>query len=207
MVKASAEILQIPVEGTDNFAYLLVCAESGKALGIDPGASPDSLLRAVRERDVALEILANTHGHRDHTAGNQRVLEETGAKWAAHPADADDPDLPLADGSVLQVGGFEVRVMHPPGHTPGSVVFATPEAIITGDTLFVTRCGRADLPGSDPEALYRSLRRLARLPRELQVYPGHDYGPKPSSTIGYELENNPYLQCPDLESFLRLRMG
>lgn len=207
MVETGVEIFQIPVAGTDNFTYLVVCHDSGKALGIDPGASPDSLLQVVHKQAVDLEILANTHGHRDHTAGNQRVLEATGARLAAHPEDVDEPDLPLADGSVLQVGSIEVRVLHTPGHTPGSVVFATPEAVITGDTLFVTRCGRADLPGSDPAALYQSLGRLARLPKELLVYPGHDYGPKPSSTIGFELENNPYLQCPDLESFLSLRMG
>ncbi|HKL26199.1 MAG TPA: MBL fold metallo-hydrolase [Desulfuromonadales bacterium] len=207
MVERPADVIQIPVAGTDNFTYLVVCPESGKAMGIDPGAAPDSLLEAVHEHQLALEILANTHGHRDHTAGNQRVLEATGARLAAHPADVAEPDLPLEEGSVLQFGSIEVRVMHTPGHTPGSVVFTTTEAVITGDTLFVTRCGRADLPGSDPEALYGSLGRLARLPKEFLVYPGHDYGPKPSSTIGFELENNPYLQCSDLQSFLRLRMG
>ncbi|MDH3999293.1 MAG: MBL fold metallo-hydrolase, partial [Desulfuromonadales bacterium] len=82
-----------------------------------------------------------------------------------------------------------------------------PGALITGDTLFVTRCGRADFPGSDPEAMYRSLQRLAAFSAETKVYPGHDYGPQPSSTIGYEREHNDYLKCPDLESFLRLRMG
>ena len=92
-------------------------------------------------------------------------------------------------------------------HTPGSLVFNPPGALITGDTLFVTRCGRADFTGSDPAALYHSLMRLAAFPAETQVFPGHDYGPKPHSTIAFEREHNEYLRCPDLESFITLRMG
>ena len=94
-----------------------------------------------------------------------------------------------------------------PGHTPGSLTLHPPGALITGDTLFVTFVGRADLAGSDPEALYRSLRRLAEFPAATRVYPGHDYGPQPVSTIGFEIAHNPYLQCPDLASFLKLRLG
>ena len=87
------------------------------------------------------------------------------------------------------------------------LVFNPAGALITGDTLFVTRCGRADFPGSDPEAMYRSLMRLAAFPPETKVFPGHDYGPKPQSTIGFEREHNEYMKCPDLESFIKLRMG
>lgn len=207
MVVISAGIEQIPIAGTDNFAYLVICPETGWAMGVDPGMAPESLLRAVRDKGVMLDILANTHGHRDHIAGNAKVLAETGARLAAHQDDVPGADLPLADGVVLQVGRLEVKVLHTPGHTPGSVAFYVKGAVITGDTLFVTRCGRADLPGSDPEALYRSIGRLAQLPEETLVYPGHDYGPQPASTIAFERTNNPYMQCPDLESFIKLRMG
>lgn len=201
------EVLQIRVTGTDNFTYLVICPETGKALGIDPGLRPESLMTALRGRGATLEILANTHGHGDHIAGNAEVLKETGARLAAHPLDVPNADIPLREGSRLQVGSFEILVLHTPGHTPGSLVFNPPGVLITGDTLFVTRCGRADFPGSDPAALYHSLLRLAAFPPETLVFPGHDYGPRPHSTIAFERKHNAYLQCPDLESFIALRMG
>lgn len=201
------EIVQIPVSGADNFSYLVICPETGKALGIDPGISPESLLKVVRERNLTLEVLGNTHGHTDHVAGNADVIRATGAKLAASPIDVDNPDIPLTEGSRIEIGQVMVNVLHTPGHSPGAVVFNPPGALITGDTLFVTRCGRADFGTSDPAALYHSLLRLAAFPPETKVFPGHDYGPKPSSTISFEREHNEYLKCPDLESFLRLRMG
>jgi len=87
------------------------------------------------------------------------------------------------------------------------LVLNPPGALLTGDTLFVTHVGRADLPGSDAEALYASLQRLAAFPADTLVFPGHDYGPMPVSSIAFEREHNPYLRCPDLASFLRLRLG
>ena len=201
------EIVQIPIAGTDNFSYLVICTQTGKALGIDPGVSPESLLSVIRSRELSLQVLANTHGHPDHIAGNAEVLRVTGAKLAANLLDVPKADISLNEGSELQIGAITVDVLHTPGHTPGSLVFNPPIALITGDTLFVTRCGRADFSGSDPAALYHSLLRLAAFPPDTQVFPGHDYGPKPQSTIAFEREHNEYMKCPDLECFLKLRMG
>jgi glyoxylase-like metal-dependent hydrolase (beta-lactamase superfamily II) len=203
----TCEIVQIPVAGSDNFSYLVICTETGKAFGIDPGVSPESLLQVVRERGLDLEVLGNTHGHSDHVAGNAEVIRATGAKLAASPIDVPDPDIPLVEGSQIRVGNLTIDVLHTPGHSPGAVVFNPPGALITGDTLFVTRCGRADFRNSDPAALYHSLLRLAAYPPETRVFPGHDYGPKPNSTIAYERQHNDYIRCPDLESFIKLRMG
>ena len=201
------EVVQIPIPRTDNFSYLVICPQTGKALGVDPGMSPESMLSVIHSRELSLEVLANTHGHPDHILGNGKVLEETGAKLAANPLDVPGADITLSEGSQLQIGVITVDVLHTPGHSPGSLVFNPPGSLITGDTLFVTRCGRADFPGSDPTALYHSLLRLAAFPPETQVFPGHDYGPKPQSTIAFEREHNEYMKCPDLESFLKLRMG
>lgn len=201
------EIVQVPVAGTDNFSYLVICPQTGKALGVDPGVCPKSLLTIIQSRGLTLEVLANTHGHSDHIAGNGEILKATAAKLAANPLDVPAADIALSEGSRLQIGLITIEVLHTPGHTPGSLVFNPPGALIVGDTLFVTRCGRADFPGSDPAALYHSLLRLAAFPPETKVYPGHDYGPKPHSTIAFEREHNEYMQCPDLESFLKLRMG
>ena len=206
-VNGALEIVQLAAGEMDNFSYLVFCPVSKKGLGVDPSLAPEVLLGAARERGVTLEMLANTHGHRDHTAGNRAVIEATGARLAGHPDDIPDADLPLTDGERLTVGEGTVEILHTPGHTPGSIVLNPPGALITGDTLFVTFVGRADLAGSDPRALYRSLQRLAAFPGETRVFPGHDYGPRPTSTIAFERENNPYLQCPDLDSFLALRMG
>jgi glyoxylase-like metal-dependent hydrolase (beta-lactamase superfamily II) len=201
------EVVQIPVAGADNFSYLVICPQSGKALGIDPGVSPESLLSVVLERELTLEVLANTHGHGDHIAGNGEVLRVTGAKLAASLIDVPVAEISLSEGSQLQIGSITIDVLHTPGHTPGGLVFNPPGSLITGDILFVTRCGRADFPTSDPEAMYHSLMRLAAYPPETKVYPGHDYGPKPHSTIGFERAHNEYMKCPDLESFIKLRMG
>jgi hydroxyacylglutathione hydrolase len=200
------EVVQCRVGG-DNFAYLVICPVTGQALGVDPGRDPAVLLDELRRRGLRLALLANTHGHADHVAGNAAVLAATGAALAAHPADLPEAAVPLAEGSVLTIGSLGVAVLHTPGHTPGSLCFYVDDALLTGDTLFVSRCGRADFPGSDPAALYHSLARLAALPAPTRVYPGHDYGPQPVSTIAWERANNPYLRCPDLDSFLRLRMG
>jgi len=205
-VNPSLTIIQIAAGKMDNFSYLVYCPETGEGIGVDPSLEPDHLLEACREHQVTLKLLVNTHGHNDHIAGNDAILKATGARLAAHPLET-KADIELDEGSVLQVGQGKVKVLHTPGHTPGSLTLNPPGALITGDTLFVTRCGRADFPGSDPIALYHSLQRLAGYPPETRVYPGHDYGPQPNSTIGYELEHNEYLRCPDLENFIQLRMG
>jgi glyoxylase-like metal-dependent hydrolase (beta-lactamase superfamily II) len=200
-------IVQIAAGDMANFSYLVYCPATRKGIAIDPSFAPGTLLEKARQLNLTLELLINTHGHRDHSAGNGEVLAATGAILAGHPLDVPGAELALEEGSRIPLGEDFIDVLHTPGHTPGSITLHPPGALITGDTLFVTRVGRADLPGSDAEALYRSLRRLAALPPETRVYPGHDYGPVPSSTIGYELVHNPYLQCPDLPSFIRLRLG
>lgn len=201
------EIVQIRAGEMANFSYLVFCPDTRRGIGVDPSLAPENLLSTVAERGVTLELVVNTHGHRDHTGGNAAVLKATGARLAAHPADVPGADLPLGEGSEIAVGNGKVLVLHTPGHTPGSISLHPPGALLTGDTLFVTFVGRADLAGSDPAALYQSLRRLADFSPETLVYPGHDYGPRPVSSIAFERAHNPYLQCPDLESFLRLRMG
>jgi glyoxylase-like metal-dependent hydrolase (beta-lactamase superfamily II) len=201
------EIVQIRAGDMANFSYLVYCPRSLRGLAVDPSFAPDNLLAAAAERGVSIDILVNTHGHRDHIAGNGRILEATGARLAAHPLDVKGVDIPLTEGSVLSIGEGTVDILHTPGHTPGSIVLHPPGALITGDTLFVTCVGRADLAGSDPVALYHSLCRLAAFPAATRIYPGHDYGPQPVSSVAFELEHNPYLQCSDLADFLHLRMG
>ncbi|MEZ4600691.1 MAG: MBL fold metallo-hydrolase [Syntrophotaleaceae bacterium] len=207
MQKPSLEIVQIPAGEMQNFSYLVYCPQTLEGMAVDPSFEPERMLASADERGVKIKILANTHGHRDHIAGNETILRATGAVLAAHPLALPHADLALEDGNVLPLGKAEVTVIHTPGHTPGDITLHPPGALLTGDTLFVTKVGRADMQNSDPKALYRSLRRLAEFPDETLVYPGHDYGPQPVSTIGYEKMHNPYLLCEDLDGFIRLRMG
>jgi len=207
VVTAALQVVQIQAGSADNFSYLVICPESGAAMAVDPSFAPECLLAEAAARQVRIEILANTHGHMDHVAGNGEIIKATGAELAAHPLDLSKVDIPLAEGTRLGLGQGCIEVLHTPGHTPGGLVFRVGGGIITGDTLFVSRCGRADLPGSDVEQLYTSLQRLKRLPPETVVYPGHDYGPTPTSTLAWELENNQFLRCPDLAGFISLRMG
>ncbi len=201
------EIIQIDASQMDNYSYLVYCPETGEGAAVDPSQRPELLIEEAQRRGVTLKLLLNTHGHQDHIAGNPQILALPGVKLAAHPADLPQPDIQLQDGSRISLGLGELEVLHTPGHTPGSVVFKTGASIITGDTLFVSRCGRADLPGSNVEDLYNSLLRLKQLPAETRVYPGHNYGPTPTSTIGWELEHNDFIRCPDLPSFITLRIG
>jgi hydroxyacylglutathione hydrolase len=199
------EIVQIRAGQMANFSYLLYCPISRRGAAVDPSFEPQRLLQEAAQRQVAIELLINTHGHGDHLAGNPVVLQATGARLAGHPADLPQADLPLEEGVVLAIGQERLQVLHTPGHSPGSITLHHPGALITGDTLFVTFVGRADLAGSDAEALYHSLRRLAAFPPETLVYPGHDYGPQPVSSIAFELAHNPFLAATDLADFLRLR--
>ena len=199
-------VVQIPASEGANFSYLVYCPETLKGVAVDPSFTPQALLDVAVEKGVEITLLINTHGHRDHIAGNGDILLATGAELAAHPADVPNADRPLADGDIIEVGNGQIEILHTPGHSPGSIVLRSDDAVITGDTLFVSRCGRADLPGSDVNQMYQSLQRLKQLPSATRVFPGHDYGPQPVSTIGLELEQNDYLRCTDLESFVRLRM-
>lgn len=201
------KVVQIPASSMANFAYLVFCEKTQQAVVIDPSQQPQKLLDEAKSRQLQIIGLLNTHGHPDHIAGNPQILAATGAPLWAHPLALSQVDNPLADGDEIPVGEGVIKVLHTPGHTPGSVVFITGDGIITGDTLFVGRCGRADLPGSDVDQLYDSLLRLRLLDERLKVYPGHDYGSRPVSTLGDELKENPFFNAPDRESFIRLRMG
>lgn len=201
------EVVQVGLTRADNFSYLIYCPSSKDAVAVDPSVEPERVLEEAEKLGLNLVALLNTHGHQDHIAGNRQVLESADVPLAAHAADVPDADIRLEEGSVINLGQGCIDVLHTPGHTPGSLVFSTGNAIVTGDTLFVSRCGRADLAGSNVEDLYDSLQKLKKLAPDTRVFPGHDYGPQPVSTIAWELENNEFLRCPDLESFIRLRMG
>jgi hydroxyacylglutathione hydrolase len=187
-----------------NFTYLVADREGGEGVVIDPSYGIDTVLEAIDGRSVKVRYVLNTHSHPDHIAGNGTVVERTGAKVVAHRSVPFRPDVPVDEGSVVEAGGFRVQVLHTPGHTRDSVLYLFEGHVATGDTLFVGECGRTDLEGGDPSAMYDSLLgRIVRLDDALVVLPGHDYGVSPTSTIGREKRENYTLQPRTREEFLR----
>ncbi len=187
-----------------NFTYLVADREGGAGVVIDPSYGLEPLFEVIDRRRVQVRYVLNTHRHTDHVVGNDEVVARTGAKVAAHRAVPFPTDLPLDDGSVVEAGGLRVVVLHTPGHTPDSVLYRFDGQLATGDTLFVGECGRTDLEGGDPSALYDSLLgRFVQLDEALVVLPGHDYGVTPTSTVGREKRENPTLQPRSREEFVR----
>ena len=187
-----------------NFGYLVGDADAKKVAAIDPSFDAREIQKAAGRLGLAIELVLLTHGHPDHVADARRLAGETGAKIAAHRACGVRKDVELEDGSVLRLGGVDVKVLHTPGHTPDSCCFLAGKALFTGDTLFVGECGRVDLPGSSIEAMHDSLLRVLRgLPDDLIVYPGHDYGAAPTSTMGHEKADNDTLRPRTLDEFRR----
>jgi glyoxylase-like metal-dependent hydrolase (beta-lactamase superfamily II) len=194
--------------------YLVACPETGEALLIDPGGPAPSLEARLRENGWRLRWIVNTHGHADHIAGNGPWAEKTGAQIVMHRLDWEffsrpemqdaalaegfppltRVDLQVEDGSKLPLGRREALILHTPGHTPGAICLYFPGHLFTGDTLFVEAAGRTDLPGGSLKVLIQSLQdKIMPLPDETRIWPGHDYGETPTSTLGQEKAANPYL--------------
>lgn len=187
-----------------NFTYLVAEREGGAGVVIDPSFGIDPVLEAIDARSVKVRYILNTHSHKDHIAGNGEVRSRTGAKVVAHKAAPIGQDVSVEEGSTLEAGGLRFQVQHTPGHTADSVLYLFEGQVATGDTLFVGECGRTDLPGGDPSAMYDSLLgRVMALDDALVVLPGHDYGVTPTSTIGREKKENYVLQPRTREQFIR----
>jgi hydroxyacylglutathione hydrolase len=179
--------------GGDNFSYLIADPVTKKALVIDPFYDMAPILEAAQSLGSKIEWILNTHGHSDHTSGNIRLKEKTGARVMMHSADAGnrpDIDMVVEDEYVLELGRLKLQIIHTPGHTPGGICLYAENNLFTGDTLFVGDSGRTDLPGGDRPALGASIRKLMKLNEQTVVWPGHDYGPMPHSTLAWEKRHN-----------------
>ncbi len=187
-----------------NFTYLVADRPGGEGVVVDPSYGVETVLEAIDRRGVRVRYVLNTHSHTDHIAGNPAVVERTGAKVVAHRLVPFTPDRAVDEGDVVEVNGIRIQVLHTPGHTKDSVLYRFDGHVATGDTLFVGECGRVDLAGGDPSAMYDSLLgRIVHLEDDLVVLPGHDYGVTPTSTIGREKRENYTLQPRSREEFLR----
>jgi glyoxylase-like metal-dependent hydrolase (beta-lactamase superfamily II) len=189
-----------------NFVYLLGDAETREAVAVDPAYGVGELVDLLAADGYRLTGVLVTHWHPDHVGGDlmgypiEGLRELLGrddaaakvhvqrdeAEWVKRATGVSDSDLALHDsGDTVTVGSIPVQLMHTPGHTPGSQCFLVDGRLVAGDTLFLEGCGRTDLPGGDPAAMYESLtQRLAAVPDDTVLYPGHLYSPEPSATMG-----------------------
>lgn len=189
----------------DTNCWIASDADGTPAVVIDPAGDAEVILDALRDRPV--ETIVLTHGHFDHMMAVPALIEATGAPLAVHRLDADAltdparnlggmagvvvaapvPDIVLEDGDEVRCGDTPLRVLHTPGHTPGSICLYAPGHLFSGDTLFADSVGRTDMAGGDARALAASIReKLAPLPDDTEVYPGHGG----QSTIGRERKRN-----------------
>jgi len=218
---------QLAVGEMANLAYLVGSRETREALVVDPAWDVDALLDQAEADGMKVVGALVTHYHQDHVGGDLfghsieglgRLLARCPVPIHVHEREAfgvrrvtgvgERELVSHAGGDVVELGPVRVRLLHTPGHTPGSQCFLVespgrPGALVSGDTLFLGSCGRVDLPGSDPRQMFESLHgTLGRLPDETLLFPGHLYSAEASSTMGAEKRTNPYLRVSRLDDFL-----
>jgi glyoxylase-like metal-dependent hydrolase (beta-lactamase superfamily II) len=200
----------IVVGALETNCYLAYCDETKECAIVDPGAQSELIFPEIYEAGLKPVMIINTHGHVDHTGANRDMKDKFGVPLLIHAADAamlgksqslelslflaakDSPpaDRTFSDGEEIRIGNGALRVLHTPGHTPGSVSLLAPGFLLSGDTLFFEGLGRTDLPGGSQKQIEQSIRtKIMTLPDDLLVLPGHG----PRTTVGDERGNLPFL--------------
>lgn len=190
----------LPLGAYQTNCYILHQEDSSSCVVIDPGYTPEVILGFLEGQGLTLEAILLTHGHFDHVGAVRDLAAETGCKVYLNPNDLSMPPKltsgPLyytdaySEGDSLCPAGISFRVLSTPGHTPGSVCLIAENFLFSGDTLFAGSCGRTDLPGGKTSDIRKSLRRLAELPQDYSVHPGHGE----STTLAWEKQYNPYMR-------------
>ena len=189
----------------DNFSYIIADDLTREAAVVDPSYNAGVISSVIKAENLKLVYIIDTHGHSDHTAGNQELRSIFGAKIAAHKQSRVNADIKVDEGEIISIGSVPMEIIYTPGHTPDSIcLLVDNQKLLTGDTLFVGECGRTDLPGGNSKSMYNSLfNKIAKLNDSIEVYPGHDYGSKSYSTIGEEKRENYTLKPRSLAEFIK----
>ncbi|MGQ0376459.1 MAG: hydroxyacylglutathione hydrolase family protein [Nitrososphaerota archaeon] len=202
------KIHQLQVGNMQNFTYILEDEKTGEAVLVDPSWDLDAVEQLITRNNLKIKYIINTHHHFDHTIGNEAMVNATGAKIIQHETSILKRDIAVKNGDKIRFGESEITVFHTPGHSKDSICLVGDGKILTGDTLFVGNCGRVDLPGGSANDLYHSLFDvLAKLDDKLVMYAGHNYGTKPTSTLGQEKETNFVMEPRTEEEFVELLGG
>lgn len=195
---------QIDAGGDRNFAYLVGDKDGGKAALFDPPPNSRRYTKLLDKHGLQVEYAVITHGHGDHTWGVSEAVERFDCKVVGHESITLPIDCPVGDSHTLPLGELTMEFIYTPGHTDDAICILCGDKLITGDTLFVGKVGGTDL-GSGARKEWDSLHKLMKLDPKVEVWPGHDFGTAPSSTIGRELESNPFLLRESLEDFVDLK--
>ncbi len=207
---------QLELGPMENFVYLIGDPVTRRAMVIDPAWQVDTLLTQARLDEMQIVGALVSHHHYDHCNGIEELLQAVDCPIYVNKHDAEfvkgagDNLVKTDHAQELELGNLRVRLLHTPGHTPGSQCFQVHNHLVSGDTLFIKGCGRCDLPGGDPEQMYYTLtQKLMRMDDATILLPGHNYSENPTSTLGEEKKENPYLKTAgtSLKDFLALRMG
>ncbi len=204
------KVITIVVGALETNCYLVCCGETSECAIVDPGAEPERIFPEIYDGELKPIVIINTHGHIDHVGANRDMKDKFHAPLCIHAADnpmlgksqqlelslflgaKDSPpaDRFLNDGEEIKIGNGVLRVLHTPGHSPGSISLRGDDFLLSGDTLFYEGVGRTDLPGGSQKQLEQSIReKIMTLPDATVVYPGHG----PHTTVGQERESNPFL--------------
>ena len=199
------KVHQVQVGNMQNFTYVVEDEETSEAIVIDPSWDLDTIEEIVTRNNLTVKYIVNTHHHFDHTLGNEALSQSLNAKIIQHENSELKHDISVKDGDVIEFGQSKLSVIHTPGHSKDSMCLVGDGKIFSGDTLFVGNCGRVDLPGGSAKELYHSLFDiLYSLDDNLELYPGHNYGPKPVSSIGNEKRTNLIMQKRSEQEFLQM---
>ncbi len=198
-------VKQFRTGGDRNFGYLVACQPTREALVIDASFDPDMIVKFAHDHGFVLRYLFSTHGHSDHTNGNEAFKQMTALEPLLYGSTCSRTGIEVIDGALFPLGLFNMCIIYTPGHTSDSMCLHIDNALFTGDTLFTGKVG-GTVTDEQARDEYESLHhKLMRLPEETMVYPGHDYGVAPTSTIGVERASNPFLQQEDFNAFLYLK--
>jgi len=196
---------QVMMGGDRNYGYLFGCEKTKQGAVVDPSYDPRKLIDLAEKESLEIVYCFCTHDHYDHTNGNEEMKRATGCRIIMHENAAAPKDETVQDGSRMKVGALDVDILHTPGHTEDAICILVEDKLITGDTLFVGKVGGTGL-GDDARQEYDSLhQKVFKLPDHVEVWPGHNYGVKPSSTIGHERKTNPFMLRETFEDFMDLK--
>ena len=212
---SAVKIIPLPLGPYQVNTYILACRETGLAAIIDPAGEPQTIIATLKRNKANPELILNTHGHPDHVLANAFLRSALSMPVCMHTDDsglyADSPEVEsldrqtglsidtvadrlITDDEQINLGAASIKVLHTPGHTPGSCCFLVDGNLFTGDTLFVGDAGRTDLKGGSLDRLIQSIeKKLMGLDDGTRIWPGHDYGEHPTSIMGLEKKSNPYI--------------
>ncbi len=207
------KVHSLPLGPMENFVYSIEDITSRRCAVVDPAWEVKQIIEKAGKLDIIITDILLTHSHHDHINGIEELLEHASAEvhllkpeYEFWQHELNKPSLHHG-GDELQLGDTPIKILHTPGHTPGSACYQLGNEIITGDTLFVFGCGRCDLSGGNPEEMFVTLKTLKeRLPQDMLIHPGHNYSVKQTCTLGEQIVGNPFMHYEDAKSFINYRM-